>query len=407
MQNERSGKHFAFSVAHIPVDRKAVIKVERVSEEIWAALNSEVSTEQRRNERAGENRRFSRKSVDRRHRPARFPHAEICVARPEIEPGSPWWEASRLTAQPPWPQLKSKQKIRALVITNHCKSITTQKENIGFFNYKHAVSLSVARRRHIGNAFHTTSANLLDFDANDGDYDDDDDGDDDYDNDHDDCDTDDDDANVKIKHDDESDNDDYDTDDDDNDDDYDDYDDEEDGVKDDDGDGDNDYDNYDDVDDDSDELTAGMLKTNKMSTSSLFCGSNGHRRNDESCAAPGATGQDESAIWAAVDIEVLEADVGEVRCVWSSAGMKGRDGAGDPRENPSTSGIVRHDPHMRGSGSDPAGGLNPVRLGRILATSQAMLEVSATGSNACVANPRHGLAKALQVTWVMSNETSP
>ncbi|KAJ8877109.1 hypothetical protein PR048_021561 [Dryococelus australis] len=25
--------------------------------------------------------------------------------RPGIEPGSPWWEASRLTAQPPWPRI--------------------------------------------------------------------------------------------------------------------------------------------------------------------------------------------------------------------------------------------------------------------------------------------------------------
>ncbi|KAJ8882439.1 hypothetical protein PR048_014247 [Dryococelus australis] len=28
------------------------------------------------------------------------------VIRPGIEPGSPWWEASRLTAQPPWPRLQ-------------------------------------------------------------------------------------------------------------------------------------------------------------------------------------------------------------------------------------------------------------------------------------------------------------
>ncbi|KAJ8888270.1 hypothetical protein PR048_007757 [Dryococelus australis] len=38
--------------------------------------------------------------------------------------------------------------------------------------------------------------------------------------------------------------------------------------------------------------------------------------------------------------------------VWSSAGMKGRENE-SPRENPATSGIVRHDSHMRKSGCDP------------------------------------------------------
>ncbi|KAJ8876751.1 hypothetical protein PR048_021198 [Dryococelus australis] len=45
--------------------------------------------------------------------------------------------------------------------------------------------------------------------------------------------------------------------------------------------------------------------------------------------------------------------------VWSSVGMKGQGKQRDPRENPPTSGIVGHDSHMRKSGSDPAGVLNP------------------------------------------------
>ncbi|KAJ8871655.1 hypothetical protein PR048_027982 [Dryococelus australis] len=37
------------------------------------------------------------------------------------------------------------------------------------------------------------------------------------------------------------------------------------------------------------------------------------------------------------------------------AGIQGRGKTGDPRENPPISGIVRHDPHVRGSGCDSAG----------------------------------------------------
>ncbi|KAJ8865728.1 hypothetical protein PR048_033249 [Dryococelus australis] len=62
-------------------------------------------------------------------------------------------------------------------------------------------------------------------------------------------------------------------------------------------------------------------------------------------------------IWAALNKEVLSAD-GE----WSSAGIQGR-GKRYPRGNPPTSGIVRHDPHSRKSGSDPGRGMNPIRLG--------------------------------------------
>ncbi|KAJ8894992.1 hypothetical protein PR048_000300 [Dryococelus australis] len=45
-----------------------------------------------------------------------------------------------------------------------------------------------------------------------------------------------------------------------------------------------------------------------------------------------------------LNIEVLRADEGEARWIWSTAGMKGR-GSGDPRENLPTSGIVQHDSH--------------------------------------------------------------
>ncbi|KAJ8884802.1 hypothetical protein PR048_010998 [Dryococelus australis] len=40
---------------------------------------------------------------------------------------------------------------------------------------------------------------------------------------------------------------------------------------------------------------------------------------------------------------------------WSSAGLQERGKTGDPRENLATRGIVRHDSHLRKSGSDPAG----------------------------------------------------
>ncbi|KAJ8889047.1 hypothetical protein PR048_008541 [Dryococelus australis] len=37
------------------------------------------------------------------------------VTRPGIEPGSPWWEASRLTAQRPWPQNTAQRRISQLL----------------------------------------------------------------------------------------------------------------------------------------------------------------------------------------------------------------------------------------------------------------------------------------------------
>ncbi|KAJ8866478.1 hypothetical protein PR048_032321 [Dryococelus australis] len=49
----------------------------------------------------------------------------------------------------------------------------------------------------------------------------------------------------------------------------------------------------------------------------------------------------------------------------TSAGLQGRGITGDPRENPATSGIVRHDSHVRKSGSGPSWESNPVCLGKI------------------------------------------
>ncbi|KAJ8881013.1 hypothetical protein PR048_017486 [Dryococelus australis] len=56
-------------------------------------------------------------------------------------------------------------------------------------------------------------------------------------------------------------------------------------------------------------------------------------------------------IWAAPNIEVVRADEGEA----SNAGMKGHGKREIPCKNPPTSGIVRHNSHMRNSGGDPAG----------------------------------------------------
>ncbi|KAJ8893540.1 hypothetical protein PR048_006138 [Dryococelus australis] len=59
----------------------------------------EVSIEQRRNARKGGNSRSPRKPTDQRQSSGTIP---TCRPGRGIEPGSPWWEASRLTAQPPW-----------------------------------------------------------------------------------------------------------------------------------------------------------------------------------------------------------------------------------------------------------------------------------------------------------------
>ncbi|KAJ8880234.1 hypothetical protein PR048_016700 [Dryococelus australis] len=64
-----------------------------------------------------------------------------------------------------------------------------------------------------------------------------------------------------------------------------------------------------------------------------------------------------SHIRAACNVDVLRADVGEARCVWSSAGMKGRGRMEDTRENPPISGVIRHDSSLRKSGGDTTGNL--------------------------------------------------
>ncbi|KAJ8885905.1 hypothetical protein PR048_012111 [Dryococelus australis] len=64
----------------------------------------ELSMEWHRSEMAGE-----WEILEKTHRPTlssgTIPTCEDPVIRQGIEPGSPWWEASVLTAQPPWPQL--------------------------------------------------------------------------------------------------------------------------------------------------------------------------------------------------------------------------------------------------------------------------------------------------------------
>ncbi|KAJ8895911.1 hypothetical protein PR048_001251 [Dryococelus australis] len=63
------------------------------NEEIWAALNCEVL-------RANEG--------DLKASHGTIPTSENPVTRPGIKPGSPLWDASRLTVQPPWPLSHSK-----------------------------------------------------------------------------------------------------------------------------------------------------------------------------------------------------------------------------------------------------------------------------------------------------------
>ncbi|KAJ8895576.1 hypothetical protein PR048_000912 [Dryococelus australis] len=60
---------------------------------------NEARMEQRRNEKSRETGYPRENPADKRHHPARFPLAKIPEGTlPVIEPGSPWWEASRLTA---------------------------------------------------------------------------------------------------------------------------------------------------------------------------------------------------------------------------------------------------------------------------------------------------------------------
>ncbi|KAJ8881000.1 hypothetical protein PR048_017473 [Dryococelus australis] len=66
---------------------------------------SEERVEQRRNARTGETGNPRGNPPVQRHRPTRYPHAEIWGRTPpEIEPDSPCWEASSLTSSPPRPR---------------------------------------------------------------------------------------------------------------------------------------------------------------------------------------------------------------------------------------------------------------------------------------------------------------
>ncbi|KAJ8898153.1 hypothetical protein PR048_003513 [Dryococelus australis] len=81
--------------------------------------NDEVSMEQRRNERVretGNPREDPPTNGIVRHD---FYLRKSGVTRPGMEPGSPWWEVSRLTAQPPWPP------------TQHLANISSQTPAVG------------------------------------------------------------------------------------------------------------------------------------------------------------------------------------------------------------------------------------------------------------------------------------
>ncbi|KAJ8869012.1 hypothetical protein PR048_030558, partial [Dryococelus australis] len=79
----------------------------------------EVSMEQRRNERAGEmgdpekNRRVNGIVRHDSHM------QKLRATRSGIEPGSPWWELSRLTVQPPWPRNKRSGSAVSLLASHH------------------------------------------------------------------------------------------------------------------------------------------------------------------------------------------------------------------------------------------------------------------------------------------------
>ncbi|KAJ8866352.1 hypothetical protein PR048_032195 [Dryococelus australis] len=78
----------------------------KVSEEIRAALNSGVLRADEVWSGAGMNGRRKREIPEKTHQPtassSTIPTCESPVTRPGIDPGSPWWEASVLIAQPPW-----------------------------------------------------------------------------------------------------------------------------------------------------------------------------------------------------------------------------------------------------------------------------------------------------------------
>ncbi|KAJ8872313.1 hypothetical protein PR048_025917 [Dryococelus australis] len=63
----------------------------------------EMRMEQCWNARGWRKREIPKKPAEQRHRPARNLLENLYVTPPGIAPGSSWWEASSLTAQPPWP----------------------------------------------------------------------------------------------------------------------------------------------------------------------------------------------------------------------------------------------------------------------------------------------------------------
>ncbi|KAJ8877596.1 hypothetical protein PR048_022051 [Dryococelus australis] len=68
----------------------------------------------------GRNGRSPRKPADQRHRTVRFSHAGPGVTRPGIEPGSPLWEASRLTAQPQLGGPRNPRRASTLCRLDYC-----------------------------------------------------------------------------------------------------------------------------------------------------------------------------------------------------------------------------------------------------------------------------------------------
>ncbi|KAJ8878746.1 hypothetical protein PR048_019332 [Dryococelus australis] len=109
---------------------------ESVGEEIWTAFNTEVSMEQFRNEVTGGGGEIPGKPADQRHRPARFPQTD-----------SPWWEASRLTAQPPRPRRVEATDICMLL--SHLVYSRFSFEDTGIANSTCLVFHTCRRRLHL------------------------------------------------------------------------------------------------------------------------------------------------------------------------------------------------------------------------------------------------------------------
>ncbi|KAJ8866800.1 hypothetical protein PR048_032661, partial [Dryococelus australis] len=76
----------------------------RVREGEWGGTVIEVSMEQRRNEGTGEAGYFRENQPTNGIVQHDSHMRKSGLTPPGIKPGSPWWEANRLTAQPPWPR---------------------------------------------------------------------------------------------------------------------------------------------------------------------------------------------------------------------------------------------------------------------------------------------------------------